>query len=74
MGAALMSAVVGGLAYGTATQQYEKQASTLREVANDVCLSGLSAGPPTSPKDEAGIIRLERLARVCHFAETGEQI
>lgn len=39
MGAAMMSAVVGGLAYGTAKQQCENQQEKFRAMAQEECLA-----------------------------------
>jgi hypothetical protein len=71
LAASLMSAVVGGLAYGTASIAYDRKIDEFRELASDECM----ANDPFAIREEdvdQRIRRLQSLHRLCHYSLTGE--
>lgn len=62
IGALMMSAVVGGLAYGSAQTHYENKERELRELAMNACIK---LGPPSEQSNtEALQVQLD----LCDFA------
>lgn len=73
MGAAMMSAIVGGLAYGTATRQCEQQQEKFRSMAQEECLANDPSAILNVPENatEQDVInrlrRLNALHNICSF-------
>jgi hypothetical protein len=72
MGAALMSAVVGGIAYGSAKSDCERSQEKFRELALDECLANdpgeIMNKPVESADDQIRITRrLTTLHAICAF-------
>lgn len=77
MSAAIMSAVVGGLAYATAEQRCEQQQQKLKEMAQEECLAVdpqqfLSPKATDLAEVSARLHRLNALHEICSFAMAGE--
>lgn len=70
---ALMSAVVGGLAYGTAEQKFDNQQEQFRQLAEEECLANdpasfLTPAMTSVQEADARLRRLHTLHKICSFA------
>jgi hypothetical protein len=79
-GAALMSSVVGGLAYATAERECEQQQENFRAMAQEECLANdpssiLNAPENATVQDELyRLRRLHSLHEVCAFGMAGDPL
>jgi hypothetical protein len=77
MGAALLSSVVGGLAYGTAKRECDTKEMEFRSVAEAECMANdpsviLNEEPKTEQDAINQVRRLQALHDVCTYGMTGQ--
>jgi hypothetical protein len=73
-GAALLSAIVGGIAYAQAENNFKSREAAFQQLAQDACLANTPSSINSETQEDivGRIQRLQALHRVCHYASTGQ--